>query len=120
MKCFELLHYHNISTLFFILILFVCFGNAYFMDDLEEEGDDRVFGALPNLDISEYLSLIMEPHNAMVQVRRMLKASPLIPRYYTYRTFEIVPIEGRIICLKKVKNDVGPICVLTQKVLNMM
>ena len=68
MKCFNVLHF-NFSTLFIISILCVCIGNAYFMDDLEEEGEERVFGSLPDLDISEYLSLTMEPHNAMVQVR---------------------------------------------------
>ena len=67
------------STFLYFSILFIILtvssANGYFMDDFEEEevveeevGEERVFGALPDLDISNFLSLTMEPHNAMVQV----------------------------------------------------
>ena len=47
-------------------------ANAYFMEDFEDyaqdPAEDRIFGELPKLNVTTYLNIAMEPHNAMVQV----------------------------------------------------
>ncbi len=54
--------------------------NAYFMEDFEDyvqdPAEDRIFGELPKLNVTTYLNIAMEPHNALVQVSIISQKKP--------------------------------------------
>ena len=71
MKYFKMLE-NKYSTLLLMVMFAFCVANAYFMEDFEDyaqtPAEDRIFGELPKLNVTTYLNIAMEPHNAMVQV----------------------------------------------------
>jgi hypothetical protein len=71
MKYFNTLE-NKFSTLMLIVMFTFCVTDGYFLEDFEDyaqdPAEDRIFGELPKLNVSTYLNIAMEPHNAMVQV----------------------------------------------------
>ena len=71
MKYFNILE-NKVSTLLLMVMFTFCVTDAYFLEDFEDyaqdPAEDRIFGELPKLNVSTYLNIAMEPHNAMVQV----------------------------------------------------
>jgi len=73
MNCFKMFQYKT-ATLMVIAMFLLSVTNGYFLDYEDEyyeqdPAEDRTVGELPKLNITTYLNIAMEPHNAMVQVR---------------------------------------------------